>query len=275
MWDALVNKHVDASGGVSYLGFADDSSKLHAYLDKHRQVDIVSLSEDSRKALYINLYNGFMIAAILRYSKENKINITDAKSFLNLRINKLKVKDGNIWNASYKTKLAGHSLNLDDIEHGLLRRQVKKFAALAVKELDPRIHMAVNCAALSCPRLRKRAYFAHNVDKMLDENMREFANAGKQLFFKGNTLHLNKILLWYYQDFDNDKHRAGDYLARYLGGGAASKALPRLLNKRSKIALRFARGVSFFYDWKINDRRNFSQRNPSRSSESGKNERKQ
>ena len=208
-----------------------------------------------------------MIAAILRYSKENKINISDTKAFLRLRINKLKVKGGNIWNASYKTKLAGHELNLDAIEHGLLRRQDKKLVTIAVKKLDPRIHMAVNCAAISCPRLRKRAYFAHNVDKMLDENMREFVNAGKQLFFKGNTLHLNKILLWYYQDFDNDKHRAGDYLSRYLDDGTASKALSRLLNKRSKIALRFARGISFFYDWQINDRRNFSQHSPSRSKE--------
>ena len=43
MWDALVSKHVDVRGGVSYLGFAADRDKLHAYLDKHRQIDLASL----------------------------------------------------------------------------------------------------------------------------------------------------------------------------------------------------------------------------------------
>ncbi|MDE3268773.1 MAG: DUF547 domain-containing protein, partial [Pseudomonadota bacterium] len=209
-----------------------------------------------------NLYNAFMIAAILRYSEEKKIAITDTQAFLNLRINKLRVKGGNIWSGSYKINLAGQDLNLDDIEHGLLRRQDKRLTALAVKTLDPRIHMAVNCAAMSCPRLRLRAYFAHNLEQMLDENMREFVNAGKQLFFKGEVLQLNKILYWYYHDFDNDQRRAGDYLANYLADRTTSKTLQQVLNKRSKIALRFDRKLSFFYDWKINDRRNFSHRSP-------------
>ena len=260
LWDALVRKHVDKRGAVSYLGIAQDEKTLNTYLSTHQNLKLDDVGHTARKALYINLYNAFMIASLLRYAREKKIALTD-KAFLKLKINTLKVSGGNIWNGNYKINLAGQMLNLDDIEHNLLRGK-KGFAALRLPRLDPRIHMAVNCAALSCPRVRARAYYPHNVEQMLDENMHEFVNGGKQLYQGSKHLFLNKIVLWYYNDFDNDKRRAGDYLAGFLQKSTSSftlitETLRKTLNKRSKLSLRFSRQVKFFYDWTINDRRNF------------------
>ncbi|MDE3269815.1 MAG: hypothetical protein OYH77_05990, partial [Pseudomonadota bacterium] len=56
-WDALVSKHVDARGGVSYLGFTADRKRLQAFLAQHRQLDVASFAANSKKSLYINLYN--------------------------------------------------------------------------------------------------------------------------------------------------------------------------------------------------------------------------
>lgn len=263
-WHALVSKHVDSRGAVSYRGFAQQRAQLSAYLNAHRQLEVAQLSENAKKAIYINLYNAFMIDCVLRYAQEHKIALT-AKKFLQLEINKLRVSGGNIWNGDYRINLAGQMLNLDDIEHGLLRGK-GKLAALQVKQLDPRIHMAVNCAARSCPRLRAQAYTEKNIEQLLDENMREFVNGGKQLYWDKSRakIVLNKIILWYYEDFDIHgrtvlgKGGAGDYLLRYLSttAGQLNQKL-KLLNHRSKLLLRFARAFDFFYVWRINDARNY------------------
>ena len=223
-WQALLSQHVDRRGAVSYRGFAQQRQQLTAFLARHSQLTIGKLAEQAKKAVYINLYNAFMIEAILRYAQENKLALTSQK-FLQLEINKLRVSGGNIWSGSYRVNLAGQQVNLDDIEHNLLRGKASgTLAALKVKTLDPRLHMAVNCAALSCPKLRTQAYRAANVEQMLEENMRAFVNAGKQLTWDASRskVVLNKIILWYYEDFDTHgrkvlgKGGAGDYLRSYL-----------------------------------------------------------
>ncbi len=273
-WHELVSKHVDRRGAVSYLGFAAQRQRLTAFLAAHGQLAIESWSETAKKAVYINLYNAFMIEAILRYAQENELSLTSEK-FLRLAINRLRVSGGNIWNGDYRVKLAGQQVNLDDIEHNLLRGKARgKLAPLRIKTLDPRIHMAVNCAARSCPKLRAQAYRAANVEQMLEENMRTFVNAGKQLSWdaKRGKLVLNKIILWYYEDFDTHGHKvlgkggAGDYLRSYLSATdkktpATSQLAAQLsanLNRRVKFALRFSRAIDFFYRWQINDVRNYA-----------------
>ncbi len=269
-WQALVSKHVDQRGAVSYQGFARQRQQLKAFLASHQRLAVGQLSETAKKAVYINLYNAFMIECILRYAEEQKIALTSQK-FLQLEINALRTSGGNIWSGDYRVNLAGQAVNLDDIEHNLLRGKAEgKLAALEMKVLDPRIHVAVNCAALSCPRLRPQAYTAATVEQMLEENMREFVNAGKQLSWdaaRGKVV-LNKILLWYYKDFDRHgrkvlgKGGAGDYLLGYLSAKtAAAKQLTQKLrdnlNGRAKLALRFSRAIDFFYRWQINDKRNY------------------
>ena len=50
-------------------------------------------------------------------------------------------------------------MSLDNIEHGTLRKKYN----------DPRIHFALVCASISCPRLRNEAYMADKLDAQLDD----------------------------------------------------------------------------------------------------------
>ncbi|MEF8872985.1 MAG: DUF547 domain-containing protein, partial [Haloarculaceae archaeon] len=72
-------------------------------------------------------------------------------------------------------RVAGHSLSLDDIEHGLLRGRSKyglgylpRFLPdtfemrYRLDSVDPRIHFALNCGAESCPAIR--AYTPEAID---------------------------------------------------------------------------------------------------------------
>eukprot|EP00966_Prymnesium_polylepis_P276217 6381421-Prymnesium_polylepis.1 len=76
-------------------------------------------------------------------------------------------------------KLAGLRFSLDDIEHGILRcntpppgADAPPFSAaddarapLALQQLDPRVHFALNCGARSCPPIK--VFSAGRIDEEL------------------------------------------------------------------------------------------------------------
>ena len=164
-WDALLQKHVRKSGGVDYQGLKMDQAALTAFVDAHAGFDPKPLSDSAKKAVYINLYNAGMVLNLLRHATAEKLDV-NSPAFTALKINDIKVPGGNIWNGDYKLPIADQKLTLDQIEHGLIRGADAKgpLDALKVSKLDPRIHAAVNCAALSCPRVRERAYREENID---------------------------------------------------------------------------------------------------------------
>lgn len=266
-WNALVQKHVRTNGGINYIGMEQDQVQLDAFIKGYANLDFKGMDDKGRKAAYINLYNATMIAHLLRYAKEQKLDVK-ARAFTGLKINEIKVKGGNIWNGDYKVTLAGHAVTLDDIEHGLLRGGAKgELEPLRVSVLDPRIHVAVNCAALSCPRIREVAYRASNVDSMLTENLQEFLASERQFRkVSDDKMQANSIVYWYYGDFDDfgksQKLRgAGDYLAQFVEAGAKDhdwkvRHLQDHFNDRTRIGLKLTSAFTFDYDWRVNDVRN-------------------
>jgi hypothetical protein len=268
-WDALLRKHVKPSGGVDYPGFKSDETKLKLFIDSYQDADHLLKAEPKIKlAAYINLYNATMIFNLLRYAKEKKIPISSPE-FLKLKINDIKVSGGNIWNGDYKVAIGKFPVNLDEIEHGLIRREESgDYDAFRIKKLDPRIHSAVNCAAKSCPRVREKAYTRTNIDQMLDENMKEYLSDNRQFQkIAEKKMQANSIVYWYYGDFDDYAQEvlklpgAGDYLAQFVKRDATNakwkvKHLKDHFNDRSKFTLKLASEFSFAYDWQVNDIRN-------------------
>ena len=70
---------------------------------------------------------------------------------------KKSVGAGGPWKAKIM-RVEGEKLSLDDIEHGIMRPFFK----------DPRVHYAVNCAALGCPNLMVKAFTEGNAEAMLE-----------------------------------------------------------------------------------------------------------
>ncbi len=266
-WNDLLRSHVRIDGGVDYQGFSKDIGKLSDFIASYEKIAPPSMSEQEKLASYINLYNATMIYHLLTYAKEQDISVTSPE-FLQIKINQIKVPGGNIWNGSYKVNVAGLSLTLDDIEHGLIRGQVDgPFSAFKVKELDPRIHAAVNCAALSCPRVREKAYDAANLDTMLTENIKEYLTSPQQFQkLSDSKLKANSIVYWYYEDFDQKGKTlgltgAGGYLAQFISdqsvdGQWKKEHLIKNFNNRSKVGLKLSPSFEFDYNWRINDIRN-------------------
>jgi len=107
--------------------------------------------------------------------------------------------------------VAGTTLSLDDIEHGLLRRR----AALGLgyvprlfpgaferryrlADPDPRVHFALNCGAASCPAIR--SYDADRIDEQLDRATRAYLQTVAYDAAAG-VARVPRLFLWYRGDF--------------------------------------------------------------------------
>lgn len=174
-WDKLLKKHVDVKGLVDYKGFKNDKAKLDDYLkmlSEKNPTDDWSVQE--LLAYYINLYN----AATVRLIVENY----PLKSIKNI--------DG-AWTKGH-VSVGNKELSLGGIENGILR-----------KMNEPRIHFAINCASISCPKLMNEAYVAGKINEQLDQAAKEFINSDKNDISPSNP-KLSSIFDWYQKDFKVD-----------------------------------------------------------------------
>jgi hypothetical protein len=196
LWDSLVREHVTESGLVDYEGFIADSNRLNQYLDllsRHHPND-EHWNRDERLAYWINAYNAFTVKLIVdHYPVESIKDIKNGIPFVNT-----------VWDIKF-IKIEGREYDLNNIEHGIIR---PKFD-------EPRIHMAVNCAAISCPKLQNEAYTAEKLGAQLDQASREFLSNEDKNVITPDRLKLSKIFSWYRGDFDSviefvDQHTETD-----------------------------------------------------------------
>jgi len=150
---------------------------LNAYLQTLASTDVAATPRDEQLALYINLYNATMIREVIaRYAPGWTPAAQDFKVF----------KDPTV-------KLKTGTISLNDLENKVIRPTFK----------DPRIHVALVCAARSCPPLLPRAYTAETLNATLEENMTRFVNDSYRnpIDARSKQLRLSKIFEWYADDF--------------------------------------------------------------------------
>ena len=237
----VLGRHVVGTR-VDYAGLKRQRAALDAVITELGRVerrDFDTWTDDEQVAYWINAYNVFTLQAIVDHYPVDGGWL----SFLRLAPrNSIKQIDG-VWTA-LSWPAAGVQMTLDEIEHGTLR----------VHYDEPRIHFAVNCAAVSCPSLRADPYVARRLDRQLVQASRDFLASDFGLQVDGSTLRVSSILDWYGEDFVDEYAQLVDgpgsvesrailgLVAKYGPSSAAS--LARSGNAR----IRFLR-----YDWSLND----------------------
>ena len=103
--------------------------------------------------------------------------------------------------------LDGQITSLDPIEHVWLRKK-KEYA-------DPRIHAAVNCASISCPRLWHEAFIASKLDTQLDEASKAWLLDKSKNEFKPGKAKVSKIFDWFTEDFGGNEKGILAFIERY------------------------------------------------------------
>jgi len=217
-WDKLLKKHVNASGMVSYKGFQKDKAELDGYLktlsDNGPQT---SWSANEQKAYWINAYNAFTVALILKHYPVKSIKDIGGKIY----------KVNTPWDIKFIT-IGGKKYDLNNIEHGILR---KKFD-------DPRIHFALVCASISCPRLRNEAYTAAQLNTQLEDDGRSFLNDKSKNRISAQKAELSKYFSWYKGDFTKNGS-----LTYFINKYSQTK-----INANTKIG-------SLDYNWNLNEQK--------------------
>ncbi|XP_052798986.1 uncharacterized protein LOC128230606 isoform X2 [Mya arenaria] len=191
---------IEDGKGVNYAGikgskmFKDYFENLAPQL---QYVDLGMVSENEKKAFFINVYNALTIHGLVERTE--------------LPQSVLKVEQ--FWNTT-AYNIGGLVYSLDDIEHGILRSNRSHPSSVhptfkkgdprlkyIVKELDPRIHFALVCGAKSCPAIN--VYTAMNLDRALDAATQAFCAQEVSMFTEVDEIWLSRIFQWYSQDFGN------------------------------------------------------------------------
>lgn len=168
---------------------------------------------DEQLAFYINAYNMLALKTIVDHWPIDSIK--DVGSLLSP-----------VWDKP-AGELGGKTVSLGEVEHKVLRPMG-----------EPRIHLAIVCASVSCPDLRDEPYIASKLSMQLDDQAQRFLdNPGKGLIVGKDKVQVSQIFDWFEKDF-----AAGGgvtaFIKRYQPG------LPDLKIK-----------TTIDYDWTINSSR--------------------
>lgn len=170
-WDQMLHRHVQ-DGRVDYEAFLHENDVLKLYLGMLGNVHPESLTHDEQLTFWINAYNACVIKGVFDHYPLKSVK--DVRGFFD----------------KIRYHIAGRDLTLNEIE-----AQGRAFH-------DWRIHVAVVCAAASCPPIRAEAYTADRLDAQLTDQVKRFLQNSKDgLRIDGSTLWVSSIFKWYAKDF--------------------------------------------------------------------------
>lgn len=212
IFNDLLQTHVSDAGIVDYKAFKNDEAKLLSYISYLEKTNPESSWSDNKKrAFWINAYNAYTIKLIL----ENY----PLKSIMDIK------KDGkSAWKIPF-AKVGGTTYTLDHIEHEILRKEL----------FDPKIHVGVNCASGSCPKLGNIAFTEDNIDAELTKLMKAFINDSTRNSLSKKKVQISEIFNWFKGDFTKEGSVV-DYLNKYAETEIKSNAKISYLK----------------YDWSLN-----------------------
>ena len=233
LWEVVLAAFVDQNGLVDYAGLKRNPEHLDAYTEGLSKTGpkvtprLFTTRADSF-AFWLNAYNAFVLKGVAQtYPVGSVKEILPEFGFFKQK----------------RFKVDGRELTLDEIEHTILRTQFK----------DPRIHAAINCAALSCPKLRNKPFKAKYLERQLQESMQEMVRSSDHanLDHETRVLYLSQIFNWFQSDFTDwlrlahgkSETTSVDYVALFMN------PLQRQFVKQTpdlKIVFRE-------YDWSLND----------------------
>ena len=180
-WARVLQTRVDEQGRVDFVGIARHPADLERYV---AWIYAVSPATQPRLfptpsevlAYHLNAYNALAMYAVI----QSGIPQTNA-GWGKLRFFFLR-----------RVKVGGQTMNLRAYENEVIRPLG-----------DPRVHFALNCMSVSCPRLPREPFDPARLDSQLDRGARLFFSEPRNLRLDAatRTAYVSEILDFYAQDF--------------------------------------------------------------------------
>ena len=242
-FDRVLKQYVNERGLVNYSALRVDSEDLEGYYylittyspDSHPDL---FPSEKHKLAYWINAYNAGAIKTVMTYYPINSVlDVKQPGLFFFL-------SDKSGFFFFQRLTFGGKSTSLYYLENEVIRKRFN----------DPRIHFAVNCASVGCPRLPRQSFSGDSLDQQLDYETRLFLTEERnfKLDHDEKVIYLSSIFKWYEKDFTTwyntnfPKNEASllSYIELFLPPDKAD-ALRAISNRYT---------VRFIpYDWRLND----------------------
>jgi hypothetical protein len=228
-FNRLLSHYVDEEGQVDYARLKQHAdSVLAPYLRQLTEMNPAGWSRDARLAFWMNAYNAYTLKLIVDHYPVPTIWATTPGPAKPSKENSpFALKLGTV---------ADTARTLDEIEHEIIRGRFD----------EPRIHFALVCAAVSCPRLRQEAFTGPRLDAQLDDQARTFLHdvSKNRIPAEDDRIALSRILKWYGQDFGPSTDALQRYVARYFEGQVRDRL------SRADYTVDFLP-----YDWALNDQK--------------------
>jgi hypothetical protein len=216
LWTRVLQRHVDEAGRIDFAGLEGDRRDLDRVVAYIAAVDPVAAparfaSATSRLAYDINAYNALAMQGVLDAGVPKRFGMLGRVWFFYLR----------------GVTIGGRSTSLYSFENDVIRRMG-----------DPRVHFALNCMVVSCPRLPRAAFTTAGLDGELDRAARIFIGEDRNVHPDPakRLVYLSAIFDFYTKDFFAWAPSLIAYVNRY---------------RDKPVVLDY--GIRFFdYDWTIN-----------------------
>jgi len=215
LWAKVLKEYVDDQGRVDYGKLKSNRADLDAFIEKVGDANISGMSENEKRAFWINAYNALTLRTIIDHYPVKSIR------FINF---------GLVWKMSKHVAREKHSLG--NIEHKILRPLG-----------DPRFHFALNCASIGCPKLPNKPFDPQQLEQQLDHETRRFMNDPQKVRVdrQENVLYYSELFNWYEDDFLIVAEDKLSYIKKYLNED------DRAYLDTHKVVLEIIK-----YDWRLN-----------------------
>jgi hypothetical protein len=188
LWTEVLKKHAK-DGRVRYAALKADPAALNEYLgyvakySPDAAPDLFPARED-KLAYALNAYNAYIVRAVVDHYPVRSVKDIGTIPFDVFK--KLEFPFG------------GRFSSLEEWETAI--RETYK---------DPRIHFALNCASLGCPRLPGEAFEPDDLGDQLERETKIFLGEERNVKVEGNAVKLSSIFKWYRKDFEEARTAAG------------------------------------------------------------------
>ena len=243
---AAALKYVDEEGMVNYKALKAKRGKLDGFCRLIGNLDgevFKKWNEQKQIAFWINAYNALTLKVIVD-NYPIKAGLLKSLAYPKNSIRQI----SGVWD-KVQFLVTGQKMTLNQIEHEVLR---KKFT-------EPRIHVALVCAAMSCPPLRNEPYVGKKLNKQFDDQAGKFLSNRAQFRVdrKGKKVYLSKIFQWFGGDFEAKYKpeegfaghgRAAKSVLNFVSGYLPDQDAEYLRDGKYKV-------VYLEYDWSLNEQK--------------------
>jgi hypothetical protein len=225
-WVTVLQRFVNEHGEVDFQGLATDPGELKAFVNYVGTVSPDSApslfpTREAKLAYHINAYNALSMYNVIESGIPKSLSGLIKVRFFGLK----------------RFQIGGTSMSLYRYENDVIRPLG-----------DERVHFALNCMSVGCPRLPRMPFLPEKLNDQLEQEARKFFGEPRNLEVlpEKRVVRLSEILKFYKEDFLAHSPTLIAYVNRYVN---------------EKIPEEYR--VEFVdYDWTINDQNRLLKRVP-------------